>query len=98
MDIKGVEIHETIIRNDQGEEVGKFAVLVGGVSKDNPKGFMDNVVAEYTNGHKHNQFIEIHLDNPWTRIVTTNLSSFPFREFTTDDFLIHQSFESKNNN
>ena len=87
MKIKGVQIHETIVRNENGDPVGKIAVLVGGVQEQNPKEFMDKVVADYVERDSHNQFIVIQLDNPWTRIVTSNLQSFPFRGLKKDDRL-----------
>jgi hypothetical protein len=87
MKMKGVQINETIVRNENGDPVGKIAVLVGGVQEQNPKGFMDKVVADYVERNPHNQFIVIQLDNPWTRIVTSNLQSFPFRDLKKDDRL-----------
>jgi hypothetical protein len=85
--MKGVQINETIVRNENGDPVGKIVVLVGGVQEKNPKGFMDKVVSDYVERNPHNQFIVIQLDNPWTRIVTSNLQSFPFRDLKKDDRL-----------
>jgi hypothetical protein len=86
--MKDIQIHETIVRNENGEPVGKIAVLAGGVNEQNPKAFMDKVVADYVGKNYHNQFIVIQLDNPWTRIVTSNLQSLPFRKLTKEDSLV----------
>jgi hypothetical protein len=80
----GVQIFEQplIVK---GQTVGKVAILVGGLNKPNPKQFMDNAVHQYVGNIGHNQYVEIHLDNPWTRIVTTGINELPFRPMTNDD-------------
>lgn len=60
-----------------GRNVGKMAILVGGLNRPNPKQFMDEAVSRYVGNIGHNQYIEIHLDNPWTRVVTTGINELP---------------------
>lgn len=70
-----------------GNTVGKMAILVGGLNSPNPKEFMDNAVHKYVGNIGHNQYIEIHMDNPWTRVITTGINELPFRPLTEGDSL-----------
>jgi hypothetical protein len=70
-----------------GRTVGKMAILVGGLNKPNPKEYMDAAAHQYVGSIGHNQYIEIHLDNPWTRIITTGINSLPLRPLQSTDTL-----------
>jgi hypothetical protein len=84
--MNGVQIFEQplIVK---GITVGKMAILVGGLNSPNPKDFMDNAVSQYVGNIGHNQFIEIHLDNPWTRIITSGINELPLRPLDPIDSL-----------
>ena len=70
-----------------GSPVGKMAILVGGLNRPNPKVFMDEAVSRYVGNIGHNQYIEIHLDNPWTRVITTGINELPLGPFLSTDSL-----------
>lgn len=70
-----------------GRTVGKMAILVGGLNRPNPKEYMDAAVHQYVGSIGHNQYIEIHLDNPWTRIITTGINELPLRQLLATDSL-----------
>jgi len=70
-----------------GKTVGKMAILVGGLNKPNPKEFMDEAVSRYVGNIGHNQYIEIHMDNPWTRVITSGINELPLRPLQTTDSL-----------
>lgn len=70
-----------------GRTVGKMAILVGGLNRPNPKEFMDEAVHRYVGDIGHNQYIEIHLDNPWTRVITTGINELPLRPLEPTDSL-----------
>lgn len=70
-----------------GKPVGKMAILVGGINRPNPKEFMDGAVSQYVGNIGHNQFIEIHMDNPWTRVITSGINELPLRPFLPSDSL-----------
>ena len=80
----GVQIFEQPFIID-GKTVGKMAILVGGLNKPNPKEYMDYAVHQYVGNVGHNQYIEIHLDNPWTRVITTGINELPLRPLTKED-------------
>ena len=82
--IQGVKIFEQVIKK-RDRPVGKVTILVGGLDRDNPKEFMDQVVQQYVGSVGHNQFIEIHLDNPWTRVVTDCINDVELRDITILD-------------
>ena len=82
----GVQIFEQDLM-DGDKVVGKIAILVGGLGKANPKEFMDNAVHQYVGSYGHNQYVEIHLDNPWTRVVTSGINKLPMRELKPEDSL-----------
>jgi hypothetical protein len=85
--MKGVKIVEQLLKDEQSQIKGKVAILVGGMDSENPKEFMDSAVSKYVGHELHNQFIEIHLDNPWTRVVIRDINNIKFRDMTNEDSL-----------
>ncbi|MDQ1166387.1 hypothetical protein [Flavobacterium sp. SORGH_AS_0622] len=85
--MEGVQIFEQEFLNSEGNVVGKMAILVGGLQSRNPKEFMDNAVHQYVGTTEHNQYIEIHMDNPWTRLITTGINELPLRPLKISDSL-----------
>ncbi|WP_333577330.1 hypothetical protein [Sphingobacterium sp.] len=78
-----IEFFEKIIE-EKGEITCKIAIFKGGIGEENPTEIINNAVREYV-GHKgHNQFVEIHLDNPWLRVVIEDINMLKFREFKND--------------
>lgn len=75
-----VEIFEQEIKTKKGRRF-KVAVLHGGFTQEYPKEYMDNVVAEYTKGYLHNQFVESHLDMPWVRVILTGINDLDYIPF-----------------
>jgi hypothetical protein len=66
----------------QNKVVGKVAILRGGLNSENPTAIMNNAVSKYVGTKGHNQFVEIHLDNPWVRIVIGGINEVDYDEFT----------------
>jgi hypothetical protein len=61
--------------------VGKVAILRGGLNSDNPTAVMNDAVSTYVGTNGHNQFIEIHLDNPWVRVVISGINDVDYDVF-----------------
>lgn len=81
-----IEISEQpLLKN--GQKVGKVAILRGGLNTDNPTEIMDNAVSKYVDRALHNQFIEIHLDNPWVRVVVSGINDLKYDDFTDQHLL-----------
>lgn len=51
-----------------------MTVLVGGLNMQNPKSFMDGVVAEFVQDRMFNEYIDSNLDNPWLRIIIEDIN------------------------
>lgn len=73
-----VKINETVSEN--GLKVAIF-VCCGHVS--NPKEVLDEVIDEYISNDKtkYKEFIDSYLDDPWVRIITSDLNSLVFVDF-----------------
>jgi hypothetical protein len=75
-----VEIFEQHLK--QGDRnVGKVAILRGGLGTDNPTGFMNDEVSKYVGQSGFNQFVEIHLDNPWVRVIISGINDLDYQIF-----------------
>ncbi len=83
--MKDVKIFVQQLKDETGNIVGKIVILVGGVKSDNPKEYMDSAINKYVGNEGHNQFVEIHLDNPWTRVLIKGINNIPFRPMTEND-------------
>ena len=83
--MEGIEIYEqTLFNHDENGntiEVGKVAILKGGIGSINPKSILDNAVSEYVKYNTYNQFVEIHLDNPWVRVVVKGINEVQYESF-----------------
>jgi hypothetical protein len=76
-----IEIFELELKKGDSN-VGKVAILRGGLSSENPTAIMNDAVSTYVDRKGHNQFIEIHLDNPWVRVVIGGINEVDYKDFT----------------
>ena len=78
-------LYEQELFDANGNRRGIMAVLFGGMNAQNPKAYMDYAVTDYLQKHGnplHNQFVEIHMDNPWLRVIITGINELPYHEET----------------
>ncbi|EGV44226.1 hypothetical protein BZARG_1000 [Bizionia argentinensis JUB59] len=75
-----IQIFEQEIKNSD-KKVGKIAILRGGLNSDNPTQIMNKAVSDYVGRKGHNQFVEIHLDNPWVRVVLDGINELDYKDF-----------------
>lgn len=68
-------------------KVGRIAIIVGGTQSANPKGVIDEAVQQYVGNKPFCQFTEIHLDNPWVRIVISGINDIQYEPFDTNHHL-----------
>ena len=59
----------------------KIAILWGAMNRENPTTYMNAAVNEYAQNKGHNQFIEIHMDNPWIRVIVEDINDLRFEDF-----------------
>ncbi|MEH1009423.1 hypothetical protein VDP25_16920 [Winogradskyella sp. ECml5-4] len=71
---------DIIIREfTQGNNI-KIAIFTYTGDK-NPKIYLDEAIRDYTKGEGFNQFIDSHLDNPWTRVVVLGLNEMEQKKY-----------------
>ncbi len=79
--MKNVEISQYPLIGKDGKKKGKIAILRGGLNSDNPIAVMNNAVSQYVERELHNQFVEIHMDNPWVRVILSGINELEYEEF-----------------
>lgn len=60
---------------------GTVTIFRGGLDSEKPIAYMNAVVIEYVGQRGYNEFVEIHLDNPWVRVVITEINSLEYEPF-----------------
>jgi hypothetical protein len=64
------------------EEGVRLTILRGDPRETSLQGLfqkMNEAVDNYVKDRSYNQYIEIHMDNPWTRIIIEDLNKLPFK-------------------
>jgi hypothetical protein len=80
-----IEIFKQELKNPNSTSVGEVAILRGGLNMPNPKAFMDDAVAKYVKHKSYNEFVEVHLDNPWVRVVITGINELVYDSLSLED-------------
>jgi hypothetical protein len=74
-----VKIQESEIDLKNGDK-GKMAIFMY-VGEEDPVAILDAVVSTYV-GHKgYNQYIDINMDNPWTRVIVSEINEMKQEDF-----------------
>lgn len=81
------QIFEQDLINKEGIVVGKLAIILGGIGNGNPKAVVDEAVAQYVGAESYCQFTDIHLDNPWVRVVIKGIGDISYEKLTGDHHL-----------
>lgn len=77
------KIFEQNLTNKNGEKLGKIAIIMDGLNSENPTDVVNNQVAKYVGKTPHNQFVDIKLNNPWTRLIISGIDKLPFENYDT---------------
>jgi hypothetical protein len=64
----------------------RMAVLSCGLNVINPKALLDTAVSSYVGYEGYNEFIEIHLDNLWQRIIISGLDELNYQSINSGLF------------
>lgn len=59
---------------------GELVIIIGGLGSENPKAILDKAVKTLTCDEAYNEFIDIHLDNPWIRVVIMGINQLDFKD------------------
>ena len=81
--IEGLTINEAEYKLENGDN-GKIAVLIYNGNKD-PKQILDYAVKEYTGKNNYHELIDSHLDNPWMRVIISDINSMKQEEFSNQN-------------
>lgn len=82
-----IEIFEQVLLEKDGEVISKFAIIVGGLGSSNPSEVINDAVLKYTNGVPHNQFVDIKLNNPWTRVIISGINQLKLFDYNEEGLL-----------
>ncbi len=74
-----IKIQESIIELTQGRK-GKMAVFIYAGDED-PVDRLDWAVSVYVEQNGHYQFIDINMDNPWVRVVLSDINNMNQENF-----------------
>jgi len=74
-----IKIQESKIDLTNGR-TGQVAILIYAGEAD-PVAKLDWAVSEYVGNVGHNQFIDINMDNPWTRIIISGINEMNQEDF-----------------
>lgn len=81
--MEDVEICQYPLFGADGRPNGHIAILRGGLRSGNPIAHMNAAVSEYvSNRVMFNEFVEIHMDNPWVRVIITRIDELEYQPFT----------------
>ena len=88
--IPGLKINEAEYELPN-KSVGKIAVLMYHGNGD-PKKVLDYAVSVYVQNEGYHELIDAHLDNPWTRVLLSDINSMKQEDFDEDKHrLIHKN-------
>ena len=79
--MNNVQIFEQELVSKNKNKVGKVAILRGGLKSDNPTALMNNAISKYVGDKGYNEFVEIHLDNPWVRVIVGGINELDYEDF-----------------
>lgn len=91
MKIDGVIISESIYDLEDGRK-GKIAVLFY-TGKSDPTKVLDYAVSLYVSNNGFHQLIDANLDNPWMRVILSNINDLKQFPFDSDDHQINKNID-----
>ena len=70
--------NDVAVRYEELDNGSWIVILRGGLGKDNPTKYMNDVVSHLVKNELYNEFIESYLDNPWIRIIIFGFNEILF--------------------
>ncbi len=87
-EIPGLTINEAEYPLENGEK-GKIAVFIYG-GKSDPSKVLDLAVQQYVENNGYNELIDANLDNPWMRIVISDINSMHQEQYDSKSHKLKQ--------
>jgi len=78
---KYVELFEQDLKNGD-DTVGKIGIFLYSGADGNPTPIINDAVYKYVETNFYNEFVEIELNNPYVRVVISEIPKLPFKPFT----------------
>ena len=91
MIIDGLTINEAEYDLEDGTK-GKVAVFIYYGSGD-PSRVLDNAIRSYVDGNPYYEFIEANMNNPWMRVVASNINDMKQENF--EDYIKRRTRKDK---
>lgn len=85
--IKGLTINEAEYKLPNGNK-GKIAVLIYSGESD-PSKVLDHAVHIYVENNGYHELIDAHLDNPWMRVIVSDINGMKQEDFDTEKHRIN---------
>ena len=63
------------------ERRAKIAIFRGGFGTDNPTPILEEAISNYVGNSGYNEYVEVHLDNPWYRIIVGGANDIKFKSY-----------------
>lgn len=79
--MRDVQIYERTIKDNNGNPIGKVALLWGGSRSDTPTSHMNDASCLYVKNEPHTEYIDKRLNQPWLRVILKGLNEIPFRNY-----------------
>lgn len=81
-------LHDVLVCTNPLGDGAELIILWGGFASQEPKKFMDDIVESYIKSigsPEYSQFIDEFLDDPWIRVIITNITNLQGWENESDD-------------
>ena len=62
------------------EKDSELIILIGGINADDPKKIINKKISEIVQNNPYSEFIDSHLDNPYIRVIISNINKLNFDE------------------
>lgn len=82
-ELQNVTINKSTYPLKEGRGNATIAVFIYTGSA-NPKTVLDEAVRIYTNGNGYHEFIDANLDNPWTRVIMSDVNNMTQSRFNPE--------------
>lgn len=83
-EFKDLTINESHYDLDRNKKKGTIAVFIYTGSAD-PKVVLDEAIRIYTQKNGYHEFIDANLDNPWTRVIMSDVNNMPQWKFKPEE-------------
>ncbi len=89
-EIKGLTINEADYELDGNKGKGKIAVFMYSGALE-PSKVLDFAIKKYVDGKSYHELIDAHLDNPWMRVIISDINNMAQKEFNDQEHRLNSN-------